>query len=178
MQQDYDVTVEAKAYFLRPDTPREGKPREVRPGEAGDQLSEPLRSYAEEAGLVMRRPSVVSYTSYALQATEYAQQQSAFEPFHTGLYKAYWEHGKDLGDLDVIGEVAVECGLDWSELSDRLTSGYYEQAVMDQHKEAMEHGIRGIPTFLIGNRMFSGARPYEIFQGVMNQVLTPEGSAT
>ena len=176
MQEEYNVTVDVKAFYLRPDTPKEGTPRKVRPGEAGDRLSEPLRTYAEEAGLVMRRPPIVSYTRYALQATEYAQQQGAFEPFHHGLYRAYWEHGKDLGDLEVIGEVAVECGLDWSVLEDRLTSGYYEETVMGQHREAMEHGIRGIPTFLIGNLMFSGARPYEVFQGAMEQVFASEGT--
>jgi len=116
--------------LLRLDTPREGKVRERRPGESTDQLSEPLRTYAEEAKLVMRRPPIVSYTMYALQATEYAQEQGAFEPFHRGVYKAYWEHGKDLGDLDVIGEVSVEYGLDWSELGDRLRSGHYEETVM------------------------------------------------
>ena len=30
--------------------------------------------------------------------------------------------------------------------------------------------------FLMENLMFSGARSYEIFQGVMDRVLTPEGS--
>jgi len=40
----------------------------------------------------------------------------------------------------------------------------------------MEHGIRGIPTFLIGHLMFSGARSYETFQGVVDRVLTPEES--
>ena len=160
--------------MLRPDTPKEGKVRELRPGESADQLSEPLRTYAEEAKLVMRRPPIVSYTMPALQATEYAQEQGAFEPFHRGLYKTYWEHGKDLGDLGVIGEVAVECGLDWSELADRLKSGHYEETVMGQYREAMEHGIRGIPAFLIGKYLFTGARPYQDFQQLMDRVLTEE----
>ena len=35
----------------------------------------------------------------------------------------------------------------------------------------MKPGIKGIPTFLIGNILFSGARPYEMFRVVMDEVL-------
>ena len=153
-----------KAFLLRPDTPREGIPRQPRPGESGDHLSDPLRSYADEAGLVMRRPPLVPYTMYALEATEYAQEQGLFDSFHLGAYKAYWEEGRDLGDLEVIQGIASKCGLDWPELSQRLSSGYYRETVLAQYQEAVSLGIRGIPAFLIGNQLFTGAQPYEIFK--------------
>ena len=165
------MTVQAKAFLLRPDTPKEGKVRELRPGESPDQLSEPLRTYAQEAGLVMCRPPLISYTMDALEATEYACEQGRFDPFHRGLYKAYWEQGSDLGDLEVIRAVAEECGLDWPELKERLTTGSYRDAVTGQYQEAMKLGIRGIPAFLIGNTLFTGARPYEVFKVVVETVL-------
>jgi len=122
----------------------------------------------------MRRPPITSNTLYALQATEYAKEHGKFEPFHLELYRAYWEDGKDLGKLDVIKEAAERCELPWHDLKARLESGHYEQAVMGQYQEAMELGIRGIPAFLIGNFLFTGARPYEIFQSVMGKVLEQE----
>ena len=168
--------VEGKAFLLRPDTPKEGKPRVLRPGESPDQLSEPLKTYAEEAGLVMRRPPITSYTRYALEATEYAQEQGVFDTFHRGLYTAYWEHGLDLGDLDIIGDVAQGCGLDWPDMKVRLESGHYGEKVMGQYQEAMGFGIHGIPAFLIGDFLFTGARPYEVFQTVMGKVLDGQAS--
>ena len=164
MRADYDVTVQGRAFLLRPEIPREGAPRQPRPGESGDQLAEPLRTYAQEAGLVMRRPSKTPYTLYSLEATEYAQQQGRFDEFHLAAYKALWEDGKDLGDLEVIQELALQCELDWQELSDRLESGYYRDTVLAQYKQAVDLGIRGIPAFLIGNQLFTGAQPYEIFK--------------
>ena len=112
----------------------------------------------------MRRSTFTPYTKYVLEATEYAQQQGQFDAFHLAAYKAYWEDGKDLGDLAVIEELAGKCGLDWPELSDRLASGYYTEAVTTQYQEAVNLGIRGIPAFLIGNQLFTGAQPYEIFK--------------
>lgn len=167
MKKEYDIVVDIQAYLLRPDTPTEGAPRQPRPGEENGQLSEPLRTYAEEAGLVMKRSSITPNTMYSLEATEYAQHQGAYDEFHHALYRAFWGDQKNLGDLEVIQEVAEGCGLNWPELSQRLESGYYRETVMTQFQEAMEIGIRGIPAFLIGNQLFTGAQPYDVFKQAM-----------
>lgn len=173
MREEYNVAVQGKAFLLRPDIPKEGAPRPPRPGESGDQLSEPLHSYAEEAHLVMRKPSIMPYTMYALEATEHAQQQGQFDAFHLAAYKAYWEDDKNLGDMQVIKDIALQCGLDWPELSDRLESGYYRDTVVAQHRQAVSLGIRGIPAFLIGNQLFTGAQPYEIFKRALARARLP-----
>ena len=51
---EYEIAVEGKAYLLRPDTPKEGRERPQRPGETEDELSEPLRGQAKDAGLIMK----------------------------------------------------------------------------------------------------------------------------
>lgn len=171
--------MESKPFLLRPGTPKEGKPREPRPGEVEGQLAEPLKTYAEEAGLVMRRPSKIAYSVYALQASEYAKEVGRFDAFHLGMYKAYWERGEDIGDLDVIRHVAEDCGMDWSELGPRLESDKYEIQVSSQYTDAMNLGIQGIPGFLIDKYLFTGARPYEVFKAVMAKVLAERaGEAT
>ena len=170
--------MEGKAFLLRPDISKEGRERPLRPGGSSGQLSEPLRTYAQEAGLVMRRASLTPYTLYALEATEYAKGQGAFDPFHRGMYRAYWEDGRNLGDFEVIRDIAEECGLNWPDLKDRLESRYYEQAVMDQFQEALSIGVRGIPGFIIGSILFTGARPYPIFTAVMDKVLAQRNSGS
>jgi len=120
----------------------------------------------------MRPPLKTPYTMYALEATEYAKNHGKFEPFHRLMYKAVWEDGKDIGDLAVIQEAAEESGLDWAELKDRLESRQYEKIVMEQYQQAMDMGIEGVPGFVVGNFMFTGAQPYDVFQEVVNRVLT------
>ena len=176
MQADYEnVEGEGKAYLLRPDIPKEGKIRRLKPGETeGGELSDPLKSYADEAGLIMRRSTLTPYTTYALAATEFAKEQGAFDPFHRAMYKAYWEDLKNIGDFEVIRSITEECGLDWHLLEDRLKSSYYEQEIMNQFQEGVGIGVRGIPGFVIGNVMFTGARPYGIFKAVMDKVISGE----
>ena len=110
---------------------------------------------------------------YALEATEYAQQQGKFMEFHHAAYRAFWEDRQDLGDLAVIEEVGRSVGLKTAEMLERLESKHYESVVMGQYQEALQYGISGIPTFLVGNLMFTGAHPYEIFKSAMDRVLTP-----
>ena len=159
---------------MRPDTPKEGLLRQPRSGETDDELSEPIRSQVREAGLVMRPPRVTPNTLFALEATEYAQQHGKFMEFHHAAYKAYWDDGKDLGQLDVLAEVARSVSLDADEMIECLETHEFSSRVMGQYQEALQHGIRGIPTFVVGNLMFTGAHPYDIFKSAMSQFLTSQ----
>ena len=176
MIQDYKLSVVGQAYLLRPDTPKEGIVRQPRPGETEDQWSDPLRTAASESNLIMRPPKVTPNTMLILEATEYAQQQGKFMEFHHAAYKAYWEDGHDLGDLAVIENLAQQVSLNSAELLEHLESNQYSATVMDQYQKALGHGIRGIPTFVVGNLLFTGAHPYEIFKSAMARVLEGESA--
>ena len=165
--------MEGKAYLLRPDTPKEGRKRDRRPGETDDELSEPLRTQASEAGLVMRPLSITPNTMYALEATEYAQQHGKFLEFHQAAYRALWSDREDLGNPDVLGKIAERVGLDSAELLSSLEQHVYTDTVMEQYQDALNHGIRGIPTSLVGNLLFTGAHPYDVFKEAMKRVLEP-----
>jgi predicted DsbA family dithiol-disulfide isomerase len=78
-----------------------------------------------------------------------------------------------LGDLAVLEEVARTVDLNSTEMIEHLESKYYAEAVIGQYREALQYGINGIPTFLVGNLMFTGAHPYNIFQTAMDRVLNP-----
>ena len=145
--------------------------RQPRSGETEEELSEPIRSQVREANLIMKPPRVTPNTLFALEATEYAQQHGKFMEFHHAAYKAYWEDRKDLGQLDVLAEIANSVSLDADEMIQCLETHEYSNLVMGQYQEALQHGIRGIPTFVVGNLMFTGAHPYDIFKSAMGQYL-------
>ena len=171
MSQDYNISVVGQAYLLRPDTPKEGIVRQPRPGETEDQLSDPLRTAASESNLIMRPPKVTPNTMRILEATEYAQQHGKFLEFHHAAYKAFWEDRKDLGQLEVLHAVAHSVDLDADDLLKHLEEKTYAEAVMGQYQEALKYGISGIPTFLVGNLLFTGAHPYNIFKSAIERFL-------
>ena len=120
----------------------------------------------------MKPPGRTPNTLYALEATEYAQQQGKFLAFHHGAYKAFWEDGQDLGTLEVLHKVAHEVGLDADEMVKSLEDKTYAEIVMSQYQEALRYGVSGIPTFLVGNLLFTGAHPYSVFKSAIERFLT------
>ncbi|PKB78862.1 MAG: hypothetical protein BZY88_16310 [SAR202 cluster bacterium Io17-Chloro-G9] len=174
MAKEYDITVVGKAYLLRPDIPKEGVARPPRPGETDDELGEPLRGQARDSGLIMRPSARTPNTLYSLEATEYAQQHGKFLEFHHAAYKAFWEDRKDIGEIEVLESIANSVDLDGAEMAKSLEEKTYAATVMEQYQEALKYGINGIPTFLVGNLMFTGAHPYNIFQSAMERYLTSE----
>jgi 2-hydroxychromene-2-carboxylate isomerase len=64
--------------------------------------------------------------------------------------------GADLAELDVVLEAGQRCGIDEGELREALA----EQAVKDELRaitaEAVDAGVFGVPTVLVGNELFWG----------------------
>ena len=125
----------------------------------------------------MRPPSFTPFTMPSLEATEYAREVGKDEAFFGQTMKAYWEEGVDLSDMSVLESLAKSSDLDWDVLKPRLESGHYREQVVAQHREAVSLGIQGIPAFLIGNLLFTGAQPYEVFKKVIDRALNESEAA-
>ena len=150
-----------------------GRDRQPRPGEGpGGELNEPLRTYAEEAGFVMRRSPHTPYTGPALEATEFAKAMGLEMPFHHAVFRAYWERGEDIEKTEVLAAVAEEVGLYPRKLEEALHNHTYAEAVQESYQQAISYGINGIPAFTIGRYLFTGAHPYDFFKQVVERVLS------
>ena len=170
MKQDFDVEIDYRAFFLRPDIPPEGIPRPER----YNRPDSPVQRMAKEAGLVMNRPSIVPSTRLALEATEYAKQHGVGEAFHMAAYDAYWREGVDLGKVENLRPIGESVGLDWSDLSTHLDQRTHRESVEQQYEEARGVGVTGIPAYVLGRFFFTGAQPYELFKQVAERALAPK----
>ena len=112
----------------------------------------------------MRPPPVIAYSLKAMEATEHAKEQGAFDAFHREVYRAYWEEQRNIGQGDVLRDIALTAGLDWEPLHEALTGGTYRHRVVAQFEQAVSLGIQGIPAFVIGETRFIGAQPLSNFQ--------------
>ena len=171
MADEFSVELTGRPFLLRPDTPKEGRPKELYPGQVPGELTRSLAEIAKDAGVEMRQPDVTPYALYALQATEYAREHGSFEEFHRSAFRAYWAECRDIGSLDVVRVIAESNDLDWGELGPLLEEDRYEATVLSQMREASAMGIKSVPAFAIGKYVFSGAQPYEFFRSVAVRVL-------
>ena len=121
LQQEFDIDVAWRPFELHPDIPPEGRDRrERRPRPEG--YVNPIRQLAEEAGIPYAPSSHTPNAHLSLEAAEFAREQGLFDPYHRALFTAYFGEGRNLGDIEVLKEIATEVSVDADGLEDALTS--------------------------------------------------------
>ena len=78
------------------------------------------------------------------------------------LFKAYFVEGRDIGDSQVLADIAARQGLDGEIVSDWLADDHDRAAIEHEVQSAQRMGIQGVPFFIIdGKYGLSGAQPAE-----------------
>jgi predicted DsbA family dithiol-disulfide isomerase len=94
------------------------------------------------------------------------------------VYKAYFEDGLNLGDLDVIVAIGTEAGMDASELRLQLSGNAALDAVLAESTFARFNGITSVPFYIINNKVkVDGSHSPEVFQQALNRAALIEISA-
>ena len=163
-------------FDLHPEYPPGGIPREQLHARYGDAFHERLKCSFESAGLVYNPPpDVVPNTLRALSQTELARDRGLHRPMHDRLMDAYWEEARNIGDPEVLRELAVEVGLaeDGAAIGDALA-----KRVRASTAEAQSIGVTGVPAFVLDNRLLVlGAQPREVFEQALAQLHAGEEGA-
>lgn len=99
----------------------------------------------------------------ALEAATWVREThpGLFSAFDLALFEAFFGRTEDISDPGVLVHLGASVGLDTSTLRGVLASGTHRRTVMQEHLEASDQGIHGIPTVLIpGRPSIVGAVPY------------------
>jgi predicted DsbA family dithiol-disulfide isomerase len=96
---------------------------------------------------------------------------SAREAVIDAVYAAYFEHGRDIGDLEVLAEIAGEVGLDRDAMRESLLTDAAQEQVLTDAQWAQQAGISGVPFFIVNNKYaWSGAQPPDAILQMLRQI--------
>lgn len=88
----------------------------------------------------------------------------------TMLFKAYFEEGFDIGNIDRLADIAAASGMDRDAIHKRLMSKDDRDTVKVEYEEAQRIGITGVPFFIFNRKIAtSGAQPPEALLAAMRQ---------
>lgn len=171
LQKEFDVEVEWKNMEIHPETPLNGIPISKIDSSFFTQLWLSVESLAKESGIEISPPKVMSNSSLAMIAAEYARQKNLFETFHDAVFRAYWQEGKNIGDLKVLMEIAKIIGLDPKGLPAYIKEGTWKDTIKKQSRNAQDHQVSGVPTFIIGEETVVGAQPYSVIKETFSKTI-------
>ena len=128
-------------------------------------MMEHLRGMGAPFGITFVDRPLLSNSRPALQAAEFAREHGLFGPFHAALFAAYFSHGLDIGDIDVLATIAHDAGLDAVAMKQALQSGKYLPRLEATKEEAAVRGVTGVPAFFIGDKKsVVGAQPLDVIR--------------
>jgi protein disulfide-isomerase len=87
------------------------------------------------------------------------------------LFKSYLTDGKDLNNLNTLGELGITVGIEAEAVAKVLHSDAYSNEVKQDIQEANTIGVQGVPFFVFDNKYaISGAQPATAFLQTLEKV--------
>jgi predicted DsbA family dithiol-disulfide isomerase len=174
---DLAVVVRWRPFELNPTMPPAGADRtEYLMQKFGDpgRLQEAHRRLLElgrEAGIRYRFEAIRRVPNTRAAHTLIVSSEERQGAVVDGLFRAYFEEGRDIGDVDVLAAIATAAGLDQGELAAVISSPSGIEAVTAQENEAARLGISGVPFFVLADRWaVSGAQEVATLVAALDQV--------
>jgi predicted DsbA family dithiol-disulfide isomerase len=161
LRQNFEIDLQWRFFPLHPETPQEGLLlKDLFAGRNFDidAAQARLKQLMDAEGLKFNQRT---HTYNSRLAQELAK---AFDSVRDPLYRAYFEDARNIGDVEVLVDVAQAAGIPAQAARNVLTKRTFKDAVDADWEKARRYGITGVPSFVAGNQKASGAHPYEVLE--------------
>ncbi len=166
--QDQDVQVEWMPFELRASPHPTLRPEEDYLQTAWANSVYPM---AERMGIRIVLPGVSPqpYTHLAFEGFQYAKEKGSGNEYNGRVLRAFFQEEQDIGDVEVLTQLADEVELNRVEFKEALETRQYQEvhqtALYHAHKEA---GISAVPTFIIEGQRLQGLQSQETLERVID----------
>jgi predicted DsbA family dithiol-disulfide isomerase len=185
-----DIMVAWRPFQLNPDMPAEGMERQAylaaKFGGGGrvQQIYGAIAETGKEEGIefhferIQRMPNTLASHRLVRLGAKQSVQDAVVE----NLFRAYFVEGRDVGDAEVLIDIAVQSGIEREAAAGYMQSAEDKDEIVSSDLYARRLGINGVPCFIVNRRYaVSGAQPPEAFQQVFelaaqDELAQPEGA--
>jgi predicted DsbA family dithiol-disulfide isomerase len=167
-----DVEVHWRSFELDPDAPavREGDPVQRLVDKYGMTRGQAiaaearLTDMAAAEGLEFHLATTRSGNTFdAHRLIHLAAEKGIQDVVKERFMQAYFTENEPVGDPETLTRLAVDAGLDESDVKTVLASGQYATDVIADEQQAAAYGISGVPFFVVDGRYgVSGAQSPEV----------------
>ncbi|MBV0902520.1 DsbA family oxidoreductase [Haloarcula salina] len=130
-----------------------------------EQAKQGVRRLQERYGVEMELDLSREIDSLSAQIVSYYVKGHAdyetWLAFDEAVFEALWQDGRDIGDEDLLVELAEDAGVDGDEVRAALDDDALRAEVHDRFAQARRQGVTGVPTFAYDGHAARGAVPPE-----------------
>ena len=159
---------------LHPETPAEGVSiEELFAGRDIDMdaMYQRMKGLMEAEGLPYGQRTHTYNSRLAQELGKWADTQPGGAQIHDALFKAYFVDGMNIGDVDVLVDIAASAGLSAEAAREVLGARSFKEEIDQDWALSRAYGITGVPTFVAGGYGVVGAQPYETLEQLLNHTL-------
>ncbi|MFB6173210.1 MAG: DsbA family protein [Halobacteriales archaeon] len=133
-----------------------------------EQARENVERLQEEYGVEMSLELATDVDSLPAQvAAFYVKETAPYETwlaFDEAVFEALWTDERDIGDPDVLADLARDVGINPEEIRSVVDDEEWRERVTERFDAARREGVTGVPTFTYSEYAARGAVPPEHLQ--------------
>jgi predicted DsbA family dithiol-disulfide isomerase len=118
-------------------------------------------------------------TSEAHRLVQLATEEGQHARVAAAVFRAYFERGADIGDVEVLAGIGAEAGVSDSTLQTFRETRTGDSALIGSEERLRGFGVRTVPNLLFGGRVLvPGTVNVETYVHALDQALFPSGDET
>lgn len=160
----YEIEPVLVHFPLHPDTPAEGREMAGFYAQRGldpEAMYQRMKGLMDAEGLPYGKRTHSYNSRLAQELGKWADTQPDGGAIHDKLYRAYFVDARNIGDPDILVEIAESVGLDGAEARRVLDERRFKDAVDADWQKSAAYGVTGVPTFVAARFGVVGAQPYD-----------------
>jgi predicted DsbA family dithiol-disulfide isomerase len=188
VQGEVGVDINWRPYRLNPDHPPEGVDhhahlaKKLGGEKAVDEAHERLKALGAEVGIRFNFDAIRigpnTLDAHRLLHWAMMEGREIQDRVATGLFKANFEEGRNVGDHAVLIDIGKNAGLDPKLIANLLNSEADKDTVLSEIDAAQKMGVSGVPFFILdGQYAVSGAQPVDLLANALRDIAQMKGEA-
>jgi 2-hydroxychromene-2-carboxylate isomerase len=125
----------------------------------GQYMQDDLQRYARRYGVPFKQNPFFPVNTLALMRMVLGlqlRQPQRMVPFVDAVFRALWVEGRNMNDAATVGAVLREAGFDPEQMLALASDPAIKDDLKVATQEAVQRGVFGAPTFVVGGEMFWG----------------------
>jgi len=176
LKQAFDLDTVLVHFPLHPETPAEGSSLSemyAKRGADPEAMYARMKGLMDAEGLPYGRRTHTYNSRLAQELGKWADTMPGGDKIHDKLYRAYFVDSRNIGDPEVLVEIAQSVGLPADEARAVLTERRFKDAVDADWAKSHQYGVTGVPTFVAARHGVVGAQPYEVLEQLVEKAGAP-----